>query len=243
MSPPTNTNTLSPSAQTLIVDMSNNTVGIVSESIIEKQNQMNTIITNEMNRLDSKKSVVDDIIGSKERLIQLNTNDIERKQEYQKMMIAVIVGLAICIILYKANDVIPIPSVIKSLILIITFSGVFIFCFNSYLIIVNRDNMDFEKIYISPPVINANKLGQSSAGNNGNLLGDLMGGVCFGSSCCSDKTLWDASAALCRVNPIYSKEGFDPLLKVNADCFKVVTQTTSLPYYFTPNEFDNYSIY
>jgi hypothetical protein len=227
--------------------MSNNNVGNVAENILEKtlekQSEMNTIITDEMNRLESKKNTVDDIVDSKERMIQLNTNFIERKQEYQKMMIALIIGLAICIILYTINDAFPIPSVITSLILIITFAGVFIYCFNVYLIIVNRDNMDFEKVYMKPPIIDSKDLGQSSTVKSGDLLGYLTAGICFGSSCCSAETVWDVSSSLCVDKPVSSTESFDPLMKVNPNSFKIISQTTITPKYFSPDEFEIYSIY
>jgi hypothetical protein len=237
------TTILSP-PQSIIVDMSNNNVGNVSENVLEKQNQMNKIIDQEMARLDSKKSTVDDIVSSKERMYQLNTNFIERKQEYQKMMIALIIGLAICIILYTVNNFLPIPSVLITLILIVTFAGVFIYCFNVYLVIVNRDRMDFQKIDTTPPVIDTKNQGQSTGG--GNLLDGINMGMCLGSSCCSEETTWDVSAQLCV--PAASattgrRDGFEPLLKVDSNSFKNVSQTVFLPQHFSLNEFEKYSVY
>jgi hypothetical protein len=241
--PRASTSVAIPSIQAVINDMSNNNTGNVSENILKQQNKIDTIIDDEIKRLDSKKQSIDDIIDSKERMIQLNTNFIERKQEYQKMMIALIIGLAICIILYTINNIVPIPSVISSLILIITFAGVFIYCFNVYLVILSRDKMDFDKVNLKPPVIDSKDLGQSADIKTDDLLGYLTAGLCFGSSCCSDTTIWDASMSLCIDKPVSSKETFVPLLKVNSDSFKIINQNASSPQFFSPHEFDNYSIY
>jgi hypothetical protein len=254
----------SPTPLMNITDISNislKSMRNVNETILEKQNQMNTIVDEEMKRLETKKHNMSDMVDSKERMIQLNTNIIERKQEFQKMTIALIIGLAICIIVYTVNKTVPIPSVISSLILIITFAGVFIYCFNVYFGMIQRDRMDFEKIYLKPPVIQEKDLGQSKAVTNGDLLDYLTAGLCFGSSCCSDQTVWDSSMSLCIDKPTVAttdpsaarvttdpsggvtSEHFDTLLKVNANSFKVVHQTTSSPRFFSPYEFDSYSVY
>lgn len=252
MSPPSGTSSEPSQPQTLIVDAiasSLDTIGNVNRKMTEKQDQVKTIVDEETKRLETKKQTMSDMVDSKERMIQLNTNVIERKQEYQKMMIAVIIGLAICVIVYTVNKTIPIPSVISSLILIITFSGVFIYCFYVYLVMINRDRMDFEKIHMKPPIIYEKDLGQSKTIQNGDLLGYLTAGMCFGSNCCSDQTVWDASMSLCIDKPITTSdasgtiEHFDTLLKVNANSFKVVNQTKSSPSFFSPYEFDSYSVY
>lgn len=222
---------------TIIADMSLNRLNNVSDNTLQKQTQIDAIIKDEKARLENKEKTVNDMIDSKERMIQLNSNFIARKQEYQKMMIAVIIGLAICIILYTLNNFVPIPSVIITIILIITFAGVLIYCFSVYTIIVNRDHMDFEKINMKSPIIPVDQQGQSKGIN---LLSSLTAGMCIGSSCCSPTTVWDTSNNLCALKPI-GFESFEPLLKVNADSFNVVKQNINSPQSFTPNEFDNYS--
>ena len=228
----------------IIKDMSLNMTN-VSDHTLQKQTQMNAIIDDEKTRLENKQKTVDDMIDSKERMIQLNSNFIARKQEYQKMMIAVIIGLAICIILYTINNFVPIPSVITTVILIITFAGVLIYCFSVYTVIANRDHMDFEKINMKSPVIPVEQQGQSKASSGGgtNLLNSLTAGMCIGSSCCSPTTVWDTSNNLCALKPPENFEPFEPLLKVNADSFNVVKQNVKSPQSFTPNEFDGYSSY
>lgn len=227
----------------IIADISLAKLTNVSDNTLQKQTQMNAIIDDEKARLENKQKTLDDMIDSKERMIQLNSNFIARKQEYQKMMIAVIIGLAICIILYTINNFVPIPSVITTVILIITFAGVLIYCFSVYTVIANRDHMDFEKINMKSPIIPVDQQGQSKASSGGEmgtyLLDSLTAGMCIGSSCCSSDTVWDVSKGLCQPKG----DGFEPLLKVNADSFNVVKQNNKSPFSFTPNEFDHYSSY
>jgi len=202
-------------------------------------NTINTIINNETERLNQKKQSVNDILTSKERMIQLNTNYVERTAQYQKMLIAVIIGLAIYLFLYLINKVVPIPDVIFSLILIVVFLVIGIYCFNVYLVIINRDPMDFSKINKPPPnkstpaqIDNANASNAKSSGVN--LLPDEAN-MCIGSSCCSlDTTVWDISSQKCI-------EKFDTMFK-DQPVFRMVKQTANTKT-FTPNEFEAYSMY
>lgn len=222
----------------IISDVSRNTINNVSDNTLQKQTQMDVIIQDETKRLENKQNTVSDMIDSKERMIQLNSNFIAIKQEYQKMMIAILIGLAICIILFIVNNFVPIPSVITTVILIITVAGVLIYCLSVYTVIVNRDHMDFEKIKMKSPIIPVEQQGQRYGSMN--LLNSLTAGMCIGSSCCSPSTEWDLSNSLCAIK---SAETFEPLLKVNADSFNVVNQNSKLPLSFTPNEFVDYSSY
>jgi len=205
-----------------------------------------TIVNVESDRLKLKQQSVDNILTSKERMIQLNTNYIERRAQYQKMIIAVIIGLAVCIFIYLINQYIPIPDVIFSLILIITLVGVAVYCFSIYVIIVNRDPMDFNKINKSPPFtltvdqINKAKDTNLAGSSNGNadLLGNLNMGTCSGSMCCSGKTTWDTDKQKCKGT---GTDTFQTMFN-NEPVFNVVNQKVDTKV-FTPYEFDNYSIY
>jgi hypothetical protein len=207
-------------------------------------NTITTIITNETERLNQKKQSVNDVLTSKERMIQLNTNYVERTAHYQKMLIAVIIGLAIYLFIYLINKVVPIPDVIFSLILIVVFLVIGIYCFNVYLVIINRDPMDFSKINKPPPnkltpaqIDNANASNAKSSDID--LLSILDANMCIGSSCCSlDTTVWDISSQKCIDK---QEETFDTIFK-DQPVFRVVNQTVNTKT-FTPSEFDTYSMY
>jgi len=224
---------------TYINDISSSPVG---DAILEKQNYIKTILDNEKERLNIKKQSIDDINISKERMIQLNTNYNERQQQYQKMLIATVIGLAICMVIYFVNKLITIPDIVYSLILIVTVTIVIIYCFNIYLTIINRDPMDFDKIRTIPPVtLTDSQKSQAIATNiagssNGNsdLLSQM--GYCMGSSCCDGaSTKWNAQTGLCT-------ESFEPLIKISSSNFKIVNQNNNISKY-TPSEFELYSIY
>ena len=207
-------------------------------------NKFTDIIKDETEHLNKKKQSVNDVLTSKERMIQLNTNYIERKAQYQKMLIALIIGLAVYILIYLIKQFIPIPDVVVSLIIIIIFSVIAIYCFNIYLVIINRDPMDFDKINKPPPVtLTASQINQSIASNlagssNGNadLLATLNMGTCSGSSCCSIGTVWDISSQLCIEDDTFKTMSNDEPV------YKVVNQTVNARI-FTPSEYDSYSIY
>lgn len=210
----------------------------IASAILSNHDNTQEIINNETARLNKKKQSVDDVITSKERMIQLNNNYIERMAQYQKMMIALIIGLAIWFVIFLINRVIPIPSAIFTLILIIVFVVIGIYCFNVYLVIINRDPMNFDKLNIVPPV--TTNLTKTDTNSNGdvNLLGALNLGLCYGSSCCSTGTVWDISAQLCVD---VDNDSFEPRLKVNSNNFRVENQ--NIVNKFSPSEFETYSIY
>jgi hypothetical protein len=240
----------------LAEDISNSNIG---DAVLAKQYDMQKIVKNENIRLNNKQTSINDAITSKKRMIQLNNNFIERKLQYQKMLIAIIIGLAIYFAMYIIDRFLPIPDAIFFLILIVTFIGIGIYCFNIYLIIINRDLMDFNKLNIAPPfTILSTQAQDASNAQLSNGAMDLLGNLkmsCLGSSCCSTGTIWDVSAQLC----INNNDGFTPIIEINFDNFKIITQnntkTNNTPYLkknikvsdkitvFSPSEFDNYSIY
>lgn len=248
-------------------DISNNNIG---SAVLAKQDDMQKIIKNENARLDIKQKSINDAITSKERMIELNANYTKRKTQYQKIMIAIMIGLVIYFTVYIIDSILPIPDALFFLILIITFVSVAIYCFNIYLIIINRDPIDYDKLNIAPPptlssvqIQNAKNANLSTG--NMNLLGDLNILTCMGSSCCSTGTIWDVSAELC----LKDRDTFIPVLKINLENLKITTQDTELnnflktsssnfkivnkknqvssnvfsPNVFSPSEFDTYSIY
>jgi len=251
----------------LAIDISNNNIG---NAVLAKQHDMQKIINNENTRLDIKQKSINDAITSKERMIELNANYTKRKTQYQKMMIAIIIGLVIYFTVYIIDSILPIPDAIFFLILITTFVGVAIYCFNIYLIMVNRDPIDYDKLNIAPPpTLSSAQIQTASNSNlstgNMNLLGDLNILTCLGSSCCSTGTIWDVDAQLC----LKDRDTFTPVLKIKLENFKITTQDTELdnflknkssnfkivnkkngdsqsifsPSVFSPNEFDSYSLY
>ena len=223
----------------LATDLSNSNIG---SAVLAKQYDMQKIVIDENTRLNKKQESINDAITSKKRMIQLNNNFIERKAQYQKMLIAIIIGLAIYFVLYVIDRYLPIPDAIFFLILIITFIGIGIYCFNIYLIIINRDQMDFNKLNIAPPVTISSTQSQDASNaqlSNGNM--DLLGSLqlsCLGSSCCSAQTKWDVSAQLCI-------DGFTPMLEINNEQVlkKNNIKISEKVSVFSPSEFDNYSIY
>jgi hypothetical protein len=250
-------------------DISNNNIG---NAVLAKQHDMQKIISNENTRLDIKQKSIDDALTSKERMIELNANYTKRKTQYQKMMIAIMIGLVIYFTVYIIDSILHIPDAIFFLILIITFVSVAIYCFNIYLIIVNRDPIDYDKLNISPPptlsssqIQTATNANANISAGNMNLLGDLNILTCLGSSCCSTGTIWDVSAQLC----LKDKDTFIPVLKINLENLKITTQDDELnnflktnssnfkivnkknggsssvfsPNVFSPSEFDGYSMY
>jgi hypothetical protein len=180
-------------------------------------------------------------------MIQLNTNFIERKEEYKKMMIAIIIGLAVYFILQFINQFVTIPDILFSLILIVLLAGVGFYCFFIYVKINNRDRLDFDKVNFPPPATlspaqiqtQINKNAVNSAGGEGNLLATMDLGLCVGSACCSNTTVWDVSGQVC----VPTRQGFETMAILSNDettKYKK-TQKNNSTGVFLPTEYTNYS--
>lgn len=202
---------------------------------------MTTIVDNETERLNKKEQNINDLVASKERAIQLNMNYIQRKEEYRKMMICLIIGLSVILAVVILKMFLPIPSVVVSLCVIVVFAVVAIYSFQIYVQINNRDDMDFEKIKMNPPsVLSSTQIQHQlvenrkiSSANGVNIFSTMDLGLCIGSACCSSDTVWDVSGQMCKPNP---KENF-----TTNDKFQPILTNSSLVELLTDCE--KYSVY
>jgi hypothetical protein len=196
----------------------------VFNDIENNQTKMITIVDNETNRLTKKEQNINDLVASKERAIQLNMNYIQRKEQYRKMMIYLIIGLSVILAVVILKMFLPIPSAVVTLCVIVVFAVVAIYSFQIYVQINNRDDMDFDKIKMKPPSVLSstqiqNQLAENSkisSANGVNILSSMDLGLCIGSACCSNNTVWDVNGQVCKHKPtsetFVTNDKFQPML-------------------------------
>jgi ABC-type multidrug transport system fused ATPase/permease subunit len=234
------------SVNTLSNDLSFN----VAPAILEKQQEMNKIITDETNRLKQKENSINELTDSKKRLIQLNTNFIERKEQYKKMVIAVVIGLAVYLAVYFIGTYVPLPETLVTFILVVTITVIIIYCLRIFAVMNNRDKMDYEQVSFIPPVTMtpaeiSSQLGKNktAAMTGGNLLSALDLGLCVGSSCCSADTVWDAETQKCKDATPPAQSSFTTMGNAETSAFKENGLISGNTGYFAPSEYDGYSPY
>lgn len=235
-----NRNKINDNLDVLNFDLSHN----VAPAILSKQQDMKDIIDAETSRLQTKERSINELTDSKKRMIQLNNNFIERKEQYTKMLIAVVIGLAIFLFLRIIGLILPIPGFLMNIIFIIIILTVSFYCYQTYVILLSRDKLDFEKINTTPPLVLHREQIQSNLDANvkkGNLLGTINLGLCQGSDCCDAGTEWDVSNQHC-VSKNNVIQGFQLMSNTENANLKTRCKMSGTSSYI-PNEEDHYYFY
>lgn len=211
-----------------------------ASQMIDHQKDMQSIVNNELTRLQDKKGQIDTALIGQKRIISLNESYRQRYSQYINVIIIIIITLALIVVLnIMSKTFLTVPSYIFDILsAIVLAAGIYI----GYLLILNinsRSNMDFNKVATQPPKLDtpsdiANS--QNAAFKSGNLLGTINIG-CVGPDCCSDGTIWDNGNSVCIPG--------NPFLNMDSSPFK----TISISYNngpikpISPTEFDNYYPY
>jgi hypothetical protein len=206
-----------------------------TNSLLLQQNAVNSILTTENDRLDSKKASIDNAITGQKRLMQLNDTYRKRYSAYINLVLIIVLALIIIIVLIFINKVFPfIPEFVYTLLYIIILSGTAIYCWFVINDIQKRDKFDYDKHTRPAPATPAElKKNAEAAAKAGNLLASIdPTSGCRSEGCCADGTTYDATQNKCiiirpftTIEQAYSQE---PELRKTVE-----------PY--TPCEFEGYS--
>jgi hypothetical protein len=150
------------------------------------------IVQKEQDRLNNKRTGINDAYNSQQRTIALNQSYAMRMRAWSYLLAVIAVSIVISIILMFAKQIIP-PTIIDILIIIVMSGGI-IWAFLIYMDIQKRDENDYNLLsmkstYLQDPTAidssNATISSSSNSGTSGNtvtsisslLLGD--GGTCM----------------------------------------------------------------
>lgn len=203
-----------------------------SNAVLERQNEVNNIVTTENQRLLSKKTLVDQALEGQKRTLQLNDSYRQKYSYYTRATMLIIFFLVLFIFISILSQYLPsIPSFIFDILYFFLGLTMVLTVYFIYLDIIWRDNMNFNELNFTAPhrdtpaEIQA-KIAQSS--KVGDLLGTLNVVGCVGQSCCNPLyTKWDPDNAMCT-----SKDGFTTM---NIEYSGKIVLPNS------PNEFDSYT--
>ena len=209
---------------------------------IQVQQQIADIINTENNRIDLKKSKVDNELQTQNRLITLNNSYRKKYNDYNTLYIIFIVCLVtLCCIMLIKRYVPFIPSFVFDILFIIIIPTFCILFLYKYLDISKHDDINYDEIKVDNPTIltPAETLKkkveeQKKILNSGSLLASYSG--CIGAKCCSDtNTKWDSGNSLCVAKEPFATINY-ALINGEIDFSNV---NAIQPNY--PNEFENYS--
>lgn len=211
-----------------------------SATILTQQTAMNDIVTNELDRLNSKKTKIDSALVGQKRAVSLNDSYRQRYVQYINIIITIVIALVLIIglsLLSNAFEVIP-SFVVNILIIIIVVITMYI-CYVIMSNIKSRDKIDYNKLDLAPPkVATASELVkiEEQQAKAGNLLGgiNLMG--CIGDKCCSTGTYWDQDNSVCKpgTNPNPNQVSSFTTMSISYNSGQAISPNS-------PNEYANYA--
>ena len=184
-----------------LLDILNNNA---ANYVLAQQADVNTMITTENTRLNTKANSIQQAKDSQDRLVSLNQNYSSRYNQYNYIIIIIVVALVLFlgITLIQRNMEDP-PTGLFTFLTVLIFGGAFIYIIMIYSTIMSRSNMDYEQLNIPAPLpaksAGSKSMRRQAAGETGDLLGSIMSPEeCVGQSCCIGGTLYDDTTGSCR---------------------------------------------
>ena len=224
---------------------------ISANDILTKQQEVDKIVSDENERLNDVKQTVDDVLIGEKRNIQLNETYRLRQQQYTKIKIIISFALLLCVLFTLLGKYIPvIPSVIITIIIIITMTTSIIWCITIYSAVLRRDKINYNELDIDnttyPSTSEANEQ-QRRAMLQGDLL-NASGNVCSGPACCNPRPVGDNSTvgAWTKWNETEQKclsdEGFTTIQSrySNSDIKNGPTTTSVIPPISNSDKYSKY---
>jgi len=173
---------------------------------LTKQSIVNGILETENDRLNSKKTNIDNAISGQRRILQLNDSYRKRYAAYTRLILAIVFTLVVLFLvnlLKKRFSIIP-DSVVMLLYIIIV-SAYIIYAILLVTDINRRDRTNFDELDLNgPSVIDpaAIKKQAEKAAKSGDLLGSININGCIGSYCCGPTTKYSAKYSRCMPDPL-----------------------------------------
>jgi hypothetical protein len=208
---------------------------------IKVQKQISEIVNKENERVDLKKSQVDNELQTQNRMLTLNNSYRKKYNDYNNIYVIFIIFLIIlCGIIVVKRYLTIIPGIVYEGLYIILIPIFCIILYHKYLDISKRDEIYYDELKTNAPVIEppidpkiAEIKKQDSILKSGQLLSAYAG--CVGSYCCSDTTVWDNGNTVC-----VAKEQFAAMndVLVHGDLYFSSNKEPIKPNH--PNEFENY---
>jgi len=181
----------------------NNSVNTMDASLnatLTKQSQVDALLEDEITRLNTKESQIEQAQEGQRRVLMLNESYRMRQAEYTKLIIASVFVFAVVILIkYLRASFTILPDTVYTLIHIILFSALIIYAMVIYINVSSRERTNFNRLDIpTPDVVNtAAEKRRKAREDDGNLMGISDSELCKGAACCNDDTKWDATTTRC----------------------------------------------
>jgi hypothetical protein len=158
------------------------------------QNEVNTILEREKNRLAERKQAIDAAETGQKRLVDLTTSSTLRNKALNKMYIVITIALLIYlgIRLLINNEILP--TIVTDIMFIFLVCGTFIMLVTMYYDYDRRNNMDYNIIDLGDP---AQMTGSTASASSSSNLLDMRFGGCVKDACCAEGSKYNEKYSIC----------------------------------------------
>lgn len=123
-----------------------------NRGILNHQDDVTDMVNKETERLETKKNNIDDALEGQKRMIQLNESYRMRYRYYLRIVITILIVTVLFIVIKMVAVRLPgIPGSVWDLILILIFAISGFYIYFTGMDIRRRDQMNFNKLYFTPP--------------------------------------------------------------------------------------------
>ena len=188
--------------------------------------EIKNIVDEEQYRIDQKAAGIKTASDSQKRVIQLNQSYASRMKEYSFMIMIVAITIVTIVSILVVKDFLP--EFIANLLVVLVGGIGLAWAVYIYFGIQYRDNVDFDKLYSTPPKSAMDTKGNAftdtlNAGNISDALGLQVNTVCSGNTCCPAGYKYSSKENVC----VSESESFTSLSQayVNGE-YKVSSSNT-----------------
>ena len=213
-----------------------------SNSVLNGQNTLNNIITNEMTDLNNRINKITEETDSAKRILQLNEYSRLKTADYNYILYYVIGTIILLNILFIIKKIIPgIPSSFYEITIVVIICISLYLIYYRYMDILKRDIIYYDELAIPNPSninLNQNQINSVNAGNGitTNVVQNSGSNICANETCCDNvTTTWDTIQKQCV--SIDQETSLTNQRNTSVQAFTLMDEVQ--PNYF--NEFSNYS--
>lgn len=180
------------------------------DASLEQQKTVNSILDEEINRLNAKEDNINSALSGQKRIIGLNTSYSKRIAAYTRIILFAVFAFMIMVIFMLLKRRFPaiITDPIVTVVYIVMLSAVGIYAFLGIMNISSRDPLDFDKLKLPPPsdtvyeTEDAKKKRKNAAQESGRLSDMIKADskMCSNGACCGDGTTFDMVSGKCKIN-------------------------------------------
>jgi hypothetical protein len=162
------------------------------------------LLDSEVDRLNDRKTAIDNAEEERKRVISLTTSAVERQKAYNNLYIVLVIMLVVVVFIKLLYQFELVPNTLLDVIITFVIAGGLIYSIMLYDDIEKRSKFDFSQINLGKiPVKSQDQIDKDfKSGNLGAIASNNQQGKCNGASCCTSDQTYNEKYSVCVPNVI-----------------------------------------